>query len=217
MQQQPKHKRVFTERKRTAKKSPNTAVTLIRKGPSYKLPSDQLRVALKWSGTYDIQIGSFQEQIYGVTNPGSRLPKYWTQYFGIYKYCYLESVDFKFQIANLEEKPLRVVVAESNTQDVTPTTFLELAETPRSVQKQVLKGGNHSVVTIHRHTSGSAIMGHKLEDDEAFWNTNATPPVAPIQPVVVLGMEPILAGSGAYVSIVVNVTYNLKFFTLNHL
>jgi len=194
-----------------------TSVTLTRKAPMYRLPSDQFRTALKWSGTYDIQIGSFTEQIYGICSPGTRIPKYWDQYFGIYKYAYLESVDLNFQVANLEEKPLRVVLAESNTLDVTPTTFLELAETPRSIQKQVLKGGNHSVVNLHRHTSASAIMGHKLEDDEKFWNQQGFVPTAPVQPVVVLGLEPILAGSGAYVSIVVSVVYNLKFFTLNHL
>jgi hypothetical protein len=199
------------------KNGKNSTVTLARKTPLYRLPSDQHHVALKWSGTYDINIGGFQEQIYGIASPGSRLPKYWTQFFGIYKYCYLESVDLTFQIANLEEKPLRVVLAESNTIDVAPTTFLELAETPRSIQKQILKGGNHSVVTIRRHTSASAIMGHKLEDDEGYWNQEALVPTAPVLPVMVLGMEPILAGSGAYVSIVVNVIYSIKFFTLNHL
>jgi len=183
----------------------------------YRLPTDQLRVALKWSGTYEQNIGSFVETVYGVSNPGTRIPKYWNEYFGIYKYAYIEAIQISFQISNLEEKPLRVVVAESNTADVVPTTFLELAETPRSIQKQVIKGGNHSVVTIHRNTTAAAIMGHRLEDDEAFWNQAAIVPPAPIQPVVVLGMEPILAGSGAYVSQMVTVIYHVKFFTLNHL
>lgn len=184
----------------------------------YILPPDQQRVALKWSGTFNEDISSFTSFLYGVVNPGTKIPKYWDQYFGIYKYAYIEKTQFQFQISSVgDNRPIRVVLAESNTQDVTPTTFLELAETPRSKQKILQQGGNHAVVILNHTTKGDSIMGHRLEDDEAFWNTQSGAPVAPIQPLVALGLETVVPGGGAQVNWMVTITYHIKFFTLNHL
>jgi len=184
----------------------------------YRLPSDQHRVALRWSGTYELDVGGFTEQVYGVLNPGSRIPKYWDQYFGIWKYAYVECVHFTFEIASVRENtPMRIVFAESNTADVVPTSYLELAETPRAITRQVYPGGNQSVVKFTRSTTAKAIMGHTLEDDKESWNTQVGPPSLTIQPVAVLGLEPILSGSGTQASVIVTITYDLKYFTLNHL
>lgn len=172
---------------------------------------------MKWSGTYNSTISAFTSQNFGVANPGLNLPKYWNEYFGIYKYAYVEKTDFMFQIAVLDNRPFRAVIAESNSADVLPTSFLELAETPRSTQKLLLPAGNHAVVTVRKATTAQAIMGHRLEDDEAWWNTQAGPPAAPVQPLVVLGLEPILPGGTAQLSYMVTIVYHMKFFTLNHL
>lgn len=175
------------------------------------------RVALTWSGTYNLNISTFTNDIYGVVNPGSRVPKYWNEFFGIYKYAYLEGVAYKFEfLSTSPSRPVRVVIAESNTTDVTPTTFLELSETPRAKTKVMIPGGNHDVVYLNKTTTGHAIMGHKLEDDEAFWNTFSGPPAAPIQPVVCVGFEP-LVPSTCTIFYQVTVKYSIKFFTLNHL
>jgi len=112
---------------------------------------------------------------------------------------------------------MRVVVAESNTNDVTPTSYLELAQTPRAKTRLVIPGGNHSVVKIAHSTTGEAIMGHRLEDDIEFWNTVAGAPTAPIQPLIVLGFEPIIPATVIDYTWQVKIKYDIKFFTLNHL
>jgi len=184
----------------------------------YPLVADQQRVALRWSGTFETNVSSFVYALYGVAGPGTRIPKYWDQYFGIYKYAYIESVSFKFEIVNVKDDcPLRVVLAETNSQDVVPTTFLELAETPRAVQKISMSDGNRSVVILNKSTKSQAIMGHKLEDDEAYWCTKAAGPTAPILPMCAVAFEPIVSGSGTHIAYLVTINYSIKFFTLNHL
>jgi len=185
---------------------------------NYRVPSDQHHVALRWSGTYELDIPTFVEQVYGVLGPGSRIPKYWNQYFGIWKYAYLMGIHFTFEIASTKvDQPLRIVFAESNTEDVVPTSYLELAETPRAVTRQVYPGGNQSVVKFSRSTTASAIMGHRLEDDKESWNTVSLAPSLAIQPVAVLGLEPIISGGATQATIIVTIQYDVKFFTLNHL
>lgn len=197
------------------KKKGNPAVTMTR-SLRYRLPSDQFHIALKYSGTVNIAISSFATSQFGLSSPGALIPKYWNEFFGIYKYCYVEAVSFKFQITETANRPLRIVIAESNTDDITPTSYLELAETPRSVQRQVISGGNHSVVNINLTTKGKAVMGHQIEDDNEYWNTASTGPSAFIQPLLVLGYEPIIPLSTCSMTYQVEVVYHLKYFTLNH-
>jgi len=211
------HRKNQNNRFSLRKKAKSTTVTIPRNRITYKLPGDQFHVALKWSGTYNFTVNAFSNQIFPVATPGINLPKYWAEFFGIYKYCYLEAVNFSFQVTETNSRPLRVVLAESNTQDVTPTNFLELSETPRAVQKIIIAGGNQSVVHLNKKTSAKAIMGHNLENDEAWWNTVAAGPTAPITPIMVLAYEPIVPLSVCSVSILVSVVYHLKYFTLNHL
>jgi len=203
-------------RRRNRNRRANVAVTVPR-ALAYSLPSDQFRIALKYSGTVNASVTSFGTDVFGIAGPGVRIPKYWSQYFGVYKYAYIESVSLQFQITETNNRPLRVVVAESNSVDITPTSYLELAETPRAIQKQVIAGGNHSVVNLRVQTKAQAIMGHKLEDDIEYWNTVSAGPSAFVLPVVVLGYEPIVAASVCAMTYQVMITYHLKYFTLNHL
>lgn len=176
-----------------------------------------MRIALKYSGTVSTSVNVFGVDTFGVAGPGLRIPKYWVEFYNIYKYAYIEAVEFKFQISESNNKPLRVVLAESNTQDVTPTNFLELAQSPRAIQKQVIAGGNQSVVTLNKKTNAKAILGHILEDDDQYWNTATAGPTASILPVVALGYEPIVALSVCQMNYMVEIVYHLKYFALNHL
>jgi hypothetical protein len=176
-----------------------------------------MRIALKYSGTVSTSVNVFGVDTFGVAGPGLRIPKYWGQFYNIYKYAYIEAVEFKFQISESNNRPLRVVLAESNTQDVTPTNFLELAQSPRAIQKQVIAGGNQSVVILNKKTNAKAILGHVLEDDDQYWNTVAAGPTASILPVVALGYEPIVALSVCQMNYMVEIVYHLKYFALNHL
>jgi len=135
----------------------------------------------------------------------------------MYKYAYIDAVHFTYEVVCLDIKPARLVLAESNTVDVTPTSFLEMAETPRSRTATVSQGGNHQVVKLSKTTRASAVMGHRLEDDEQFWMTQLSPPTAPVQPLMVFGYEPIIAGSTVALQLLVTVVYSVKYFTLNHL
>jgi len=181
-------------------------------------PTDSCNIELLWNGTYNTTASAvFTSQIFGVINPGLNLPKYWNQFFGIYKYAYIQRVTYTIEVANVGGRPMRFVLAESNTQDVTPTTYLELSQTPRAKTRMVVPGGNHSVCTVSHSTTGEAIMGHRLEDDITCWNTLAGPPTTAIQPVVVLGFEPILPASVIDYTWQVKIRYDIKFFTLNHL
>jgi hypothetical protein len=200
-----------------SKKGSSTSKAFTRKAPLYRPPSDQFHVNLTWSGTYDFNVASFQNENYGLSSYGTRVPKYSDQFFGIYKYAYIDAVHFTFEIVCLELKPVRLVLAESNTQDVTPTSFLELSETPRARSVIASQGGNHQVVKLQRTSRASAVVGHRLEDDEQFWITQPSGPVAPIQPLMVFGFEPILSGTTANIAVLVTVVYSMKFFTLNHL
>lgn len=214
----PNKKSSFSRRRRNNRQSARTSTVTMSRRINYTLPTDQKKVALKWSGTYVLDVGSYIQENYGVIGPGSRIPKYWNEFFGIYKYCYIEGVHFTFEVASTRpDVPFRLALAETNTDNVTPTSYLELAETPRSITRQVFPGGNHSVCKFSYHTRGSAIMGHRLEDDKESWNTVAAGPSLAIQPLMALGIEPIISGSGAQVTILVTIQYDLKYFTLNHL
>lgn len=193
-------------------------VTLPRAPRSYTQPSDQAKIELLWNGTYNTTgSAALVTQNYGVASPGINTPKYWTQFFGIYKYAVIERVTITLEVANVGARPMRVVMAESNTQDVLPTTYLELAQTPRAKTRTVIAGGNHSVVTLSHVTTAKAIIGHRIEDDQQFWNTVSSGPSAPILPLLVLGFEPIIPASTIDYTHQVKVKYSIKFFTLNHL
>jgi len=194
-----------------------TSVTIPRNKFSYALLGDQFHVSLRYSGTFNQNVAGFGNTNFGVAGVGTSIPKYWNEIFRIYKYAYLESVAFQFQITETNNRPMRVVVAESNTQDVLPTSYLELAETPRSVQKLVISGGNQAVVNIRHKTSARAIMGHTLEDDDTYWSTVGAGPTASLQPLLVLGYEPVIPASVCNMSYQLTITYCIKYFTLNHL
>lgn len=189
-----------------------------RNPSGYTQPTDQTRVELLWNGTYNIAASpAFTNALYGVAGPGVNLPKYWGQFFGIYKYAVIERVTLTLEVANIGSRPMRIVLAESNTADVVPTTYLELAQTPRAKTKTVIPGGNHSVVTLATTTTAKAILGHNLEDDSTYWNTVSAGPTAVVLPLIVLGFEPIVAASTIDFTYQVKIKYDIKFFTLNHL
>lgn len=193
-------------------------ISLPRSPNQYTQPTDQARVELLWNGTFNTAASpGFVNQNFGVAGPGINIPKYWGQFFGIYKYAVIERVTLTVEIANIGGRPMRVVMAESNTADVVPTTYLELAQTPRAKTRTVIPGGNHSVVTLSHSTTARAIMGHSLEGDDDYWNTVSTGPTAPVLPLVVLGFEPIVAASTIDYTHQVKIKYDIKFFTLNHL
>jgi hypothetical protein len=193
-------------------------VSLPRAPRAYTQPTDQTRIELLWNGTFNtLASAAFVNQNFGVAGPGLNIPKYWGQFFGIYKFAYLEKVTMTVEIANIGARPMRVVMAESNTADVIPTSYLELSQTPRAKTKIVLNGGNHAVVTMAKSTTASAIMGHKLEDDSEFWCTAVSGPTAAVLPLLVLGFEPIVPASTIDYSWQVKLKYDIKFFTLNHL
>jgi len=196
---------------------PKSGAARQRKAPIYRLPSDSFRTTLIWTGTYDTLYTTFQEQNYGVSDPGARVPKYWKQYFGIYKYAVIEAIKITFDVMSIDLRPARLVLAETNTADVAPTSFLELSETPRAYQGLVAQGGNTQVVKFSRQTSARAILGHKLEDDESFWCTETSGPTAPVQPLISFGVEPIVSGATSQLYTNVKIYYSIKFFTLNHL
>jgi len=181
-------------------------------------PTDQTRVELIWNGTYNTTASpAFVSQNFGVSGPGLNIPKYWGQFFGIYKYAVIERVTLTVEVANIGSRPMRMVLAESNSADVVPTSYLELAQTPRAKTRTVIPGGNHSVVTLSHTTTARAVMGHTLEDDANYWNTVSAGPTAFIVPLLVLGFEPIVAASTIDYTHQVKIKYDVKFFTLNHL
>jgi len=210
-----------TRRSKRSRFSPANAgsqsIAFPRKAPLYRLIPDQFHTKLRWSGTYTLTASTFGSQNYGLSDFGTRIPKYSDQFFAIYKYSYIEAVQFTFEVVCLDVRPARLVLAESNTVDVTPTSFLELSETPRAKTVVVSQGGNHQVVKLNRTSRAMAVVGHRLEDDENFWLTQAAGPTAPVLPLMVFGYEPIIAGSVANLQLLVTATYSLKYFTLNHL
>lgn len=215
---QPKKKR---SRQRRPRFSPANAGSqskaLTRRAPVYRPVSDQTHINLRWSGTYDLSAASFGTQLYGLSDFGLRIPKYSNEFYAMYKYAYIDAVHLTFEVVCIDVRPARLVLAESNNIDVTPTSFLELSETPRARTTVVSQGGNHQVVKLSKTTRASAVMGHRLEDDEQFWMTQLSPPTAPTQPLMVFGYEPIIAGSTVNLQLLVTVVYSLKYFTLNHL
>jgi hypothetical protein len=193
-------------------------MSLVRAPRSYTQPTDQTRIELIWNGTYNTTASpAFVNQNFGVAGPGVNIPKYWGQFFGIYKYAVIEKVTFTLEVANIGSRPMRMVLAESNTADVIPTSYLELAQTPRAKTRTVIPGGNHSVITLTHTTTAKAIMGHTLENDDQYWNTVSAGPSAMILPLIVLGFEPIVAASTIDYTHQVKIKYDIKFFTLNHL
>jgi len=213
-----KPRRAANARRKRFNRGGNSMITLPRSPTSFLQPTDQTKVELLWNGTYNVSAsGVFATQNFGVAGPGINIPKYWGQYFGIYKYAYIQKVTFQIEVANIGGRPMRIVLAESNTQDVTPTSYLELAQTPRARTRTVIPGGNHSVVNLQHSTTAKAIMGHELENDQQFWNTVAAGPGAPILPLLVIGFEPIIPASTIDYTYQVRIRYDIKFFTLNHL
>jgi hypothetical protein len=176
---------------------------------------DKYRVQLNYIESASYSGTTFNNVLYGVSGTGARIPKYWGNYFSIYKYAYIDAVHFKFEIVNIGTRPGTIALAEGNTIDSVSVNMEELARTPRALYKTSVIDGNHSVVNMSYTARAAQIMGHKLDNDEQYWTRESTGPTAPVLPVMVLGWQPLVTGTTFDVSWTLRIRYDLSFFSIN--
>lgn len=153
--------------------------------------------------------------LYGVAGVGARVPKYWGNYFGIYKYAFIEAVHMQIEIVNVGANAGTVALAEGNSIDSVSVDMNELARTPRSIVKTSYPGGNHSVISIGYVARTSQIMGRNVSNDQPFWTLENTGPTAPVLPLLVLGWQPVVALTTFAVAWTIKIRYDLSFFSIN--
>jgi hypothetical protein len=177
--------------------------------------SNNLKVQLTYQETRNFSASAFGSGMYGVVGTGARIPKYWSNYFSIYKFAYIDAIHLHFEIANVGTTAGSVALAEGNTIDSVSVDMSELARTPRSLFKTTYPGGNHSVTTLNYTAKGKDLVGHKIQDDEQYWTRESTGPTAPVLPVMVLGWEPMVAATTFQLAFTCKIRYDICFFGIN--
>jgi hypothetical protein len=176
---------------------------------------DKLNVKLCYIETANYSTTAFTNILLGVVGTGARLPKYWGNYFSIYKFAYIDAVHFHFEIANTGSTAGSVALAEGNSVDSVALDMNELARTPSSLYKTTYPGGNKSVTTLNYTAKGKDLVGHKIQDDEQYWTRESTGPSAPILPVMVLGWQPMVIATTFDLAWTAKISYDISFFGIN--
>lgn len=176
---------------------------------------DKLRVKLNYIETATYASTTFTNVLFGVSGTGARLPKYWGNYFSIYKFAYIDAIHIHIEIVNTGSTAGSVALAEGNTVDSVSADMSELARTPRSLFRTTFPAGNRSVTLLNYTARARDLVGHRVEDSEAYWTRESTGPTAPVLPVMVLGWEPMVAATTFNLSWTLKISYDLSFFGIN--
>jgi hypothetical protein len=176
---------------------------------------DRLKVKLPYIETASYSDTAFNKVLFGVSGTGARIPKYWGNYFSIYKFAYIDAIHMHFEIVNTGTTAGSVALAEGNTVDSVSVDMSEIARTPRSLFRTTFPAGNRSVTTLSYTARARDLVGHRVEDSQSYWTRETTGPSAPVLPVMVLGWEPMVAATTFRLSWTLKISYDLSFFGIN--
>jgi len=211
----------FTNKNRKTNKknsefSTTTTTMLPHRAPMYKPLSDRYKVRLGYTTTRNLNIiNVFQGFTYGVFDVGGNVPKYWNQFFALYRYAYIHGIQVKAEYANIGVNSFSCALGESNSTDSPALTMKKLSETPRTQWKQCIPNGNHAVVSFNRSVNGAALVGHQVSSDQDYFTQLAIPPSVPFLPQLVLAHEPTVLAAPFSAILTVSYYIDVEFFTLN--
>jgi len=201
-------------RRRRGRAAPNAM--MIHRAPGYLPLCDKHRIALDYASTRTLLgVGVFAQDRIDLFDVGSKVPKYWNQVFGLYRWAFIQGVEVTVEMSNTAANSFTVCLAESNSTDFATNTMVRLTDTPRSKWSQCIPAGNHSVVTLKYTTSGESLLGRPVQQDVNYWTQIATPPSVAYLPLLAVGYEPATIGlpfTGIYT---LRVRYHVSYFTLN--
>jgi len=175
-----------------------------------------VNVALDYFSTRNLAlVAAFTQDLIGVFDVTTKVPKYWNQYFSLYRYAFLTGVEVIAEFANVLNNPFNVVLAETNTTDQPTNTMTKLVDTPRSQFGQCIPAGNRSVIKFKHHVSGQDMIGRKVEQDINYWAQIASGPSLSYLPLLSVAFEPTQIGFPFTAVYTLKVRYHISFFTLN--
>lgn len=177
---------------------------------------DVARVRLEYTSTRQLAgIPSFQGLTFGCFSPGSFLPRYWTQYFALYRYAFIHQIRVHVQAANIGTNPFTIALGESNSTDSPLATMKILAEKPRTIWRQCIVGGNSTTVSLDRTVTGESVLGKSVRGDQAFYCQIGTFPTLPYLPQLIVGWEPTILAAPFDAVVTTKYYLDVEFFTLN--
>lgn len=214
-----------SKRNSPSNKKPLTAKDIASKlsgSPRYGPVPSRVQVAL--SNTYtDYRDSSTTNSAHsiGLFEFLAATPAYLTQYYAMYKYAKISSVDVKCEIVNLGSFPITVAMATMPYSDYVGTVSpLSLIERPRAIYLTI--GGNSGVNKgrLYRTFNATREMG-QLTFDKEHWVTSAqassTSPQDTDAPIIVSSVGASNDGSDVCAFLLTyRVTYHVVFFSLEN-
>jgi len=202
-------------RRRGKKRSAPDAM-MIHRSIRYLPLTDKHRVALDYASTRTLTgVLAFTQDRIDVFDVGSKVPKYWNQFFGLYRYAFIQGVEVTVQLSNIALNAFTVTVAESNTTDFATNTMNRLVDTPRSKWSQCIPAGNKSVVTLKYTASGESLIGRPVQQDINYWTQVGGGPSVTYLPLLAVGYEPAGIGLPFTAIYTLKLRYHISYFTLN--
>jgi len=155
------------------------------------------------------------KRFFGLIEPLSRKPLYMDQFYLLYKYSRVISVNYHFEIVNTGSVPFEAMFAICPISDANVITETNLGEKPGVIRHLVSAQGGVDKVVISKTCIAQDWMGQPYFDRNYWVNyaqaTSATP-LDVDEPVGIIGFAPII-GNPSF-QFTTRVTYNLQFFDL---
>lgn len=184
--------------------------------PNFSPLFDRLKVRLEHTQTRNlVAVGAYSQIVFGVFDCGSFVPKYWNQLFALYRWGFVHGITVVAEASNIGANAFSFALGETNSTDSPTLTMAKLTQTPRTLWKQCIPAGNHSVVTHRKSVNGETQVGHKCAQDVNFWTQVSSPPSVAYLPQLALAWEPTTLAAPFTAIVTVKYYLDVEFFTLN--
>jgi hypothetical protein len=151
---------------------------------------------------------------FGLLEYIGKRPLYLAQFYAMYKYSRVLSVNYHFELTNLTAIPFEVAFAILPFSDAGAISLEQVIEKPGSVRRLVSAVGGMDRVTLSKFAVAQDWMGNPYNTKD-YWITEAQSLVGPVdadEPAGVLVIQG-LTGTVAY-TLTTKITYNIQFFDL---
>jgi hypothetical protein len=191
---------------------------LVNNGPSRSPPMPkELSVALvnRQNLSVSVPVAGPTRNIFGLLEYLGKRPLYLREFYTMYKFSRVLSVDYHFELINLTAVPFEVGFAILPTSDAGTISLEQVIEKPGSVRRAVSAIGGMDRITLQKRAVAQDWMGNPYNTRD-YWVTEAQSasgtPLDADEPAGVLVIQG-LTGTVAY-SLVTKITYHVQFFDL---
>jgi hypothetical protein len=153
--------------------------------------------------------------IFGLLEYYGKRPLYMREFYTMYKYSRVVSVNYHFELTNLTAVPFEVAFAIVPVSDAGAISLEQVIEKPGSVRRLVSALGGMDRITLNKFAVSQDWMGNPYNTRD-YWVTEPQSaigtPLDPDEPAGVLVIQG-LTGNVAY-TLTTKITYNIQFFDL---